>query len=300
MLTSLLHGQSVDDTALLLHKWLTDTIFDRCSGADTAWFDPNTTLPWASTFRTEWRAIRNELWTWERGSGTIPAMTELEPLQSRLAPHGQWKTLWLQLYGKRTRISRDFPRTMAAISKTSIVSAMFSVLEPGRGLELHRGDSKAMWRYHLQLEVPAPQPGETEESQPLSLNIATKPKYKPGEGATAKFTRYHWNATDGGAEGGHWLFDDTFWHSVDNKRVSGRKVTLFMDVPRTDCGGALNAIIDFVGRHLMQRFSRARKIVAACDIIASRSGISENDNDEREPEDDMREDERADESSSEL
>ena len=68
----------------------------------------------------------------------------------------------------------------------------------------------------------------------------------------------------------------------------------------TDCGGALNAIIDFVGRHLMQRFSRARKIVAACDIIASRSGISENDNDEREPEDDMREDERADESSSEL
>ena len=46
-LISLLRGHSIDDAALLLHEWLTDTIFDRCSAADTAWFDPNTTLPWS-------------------------------------------------------------------------------------------------------------------------------------------------------------------------------------------------------------------------------------------------------------
>lgn len=46
------------------------------------------------------------------------------------------------------------------------------------------------------------------------------------------------------------LFDDTFRHSVTNERTSGRRVVLFIDVPRADCGPALNAVLPLFVRAL--------------------------------------------------
>ena len=44
------------------------------------------------------------------------------------------------------------------------------------------------------------------------------------------------------------LFDDTFQHEVISRRTSGRPVVLFVDVPRNDCGVALNLLLRLVVR----------------------------------------------------
>lgn len=242
---------------------VTDAIFEQCHGAATASFDPDTTLPWAQEFRAGWREIRDELHAYERQAGYIPPLTDIEPTQVNQAPHKQWRSLWLQLYGRKSKLgAAHFPRTMAMLEKTTVVTAMFSILEPGRGLELHRGDFKGLWRYHVALEHPPPSAGETEASEPLFLAVATKPRYGR---ESPMFRKYFW------AEGEHLLFDDTFWHKVENRRAkSGRKVVLFMDVPRRDCPAWLGGVLWYSTRYVIQLIPRIGRIISFADDAAER------------------------------
>ena len=245
---------AMEDTLYFL---VTDAIYADCKDAHTASFDPNVTLPWSQNFRAGWKDIRDELHAWEKQGGYIPPLTDIEPNQVMQAPHKTWKSLWLQLYGRQSKATRHFPRTMAMLAKTPVVSAMFSILEAGQGLELHRGDFKGLLRYHVNLEVPPPAAGETEFTEPLVLAVATKARYKNGD--TPVFKAYYWE------EGGEMLFDDTFWHKVENKRSVGRKVVLFMDVPRTDCSPWLNTLLDVMTRHVAKLIPRITTLIGLAD-----------------------------------
>ena len=101
---------------------------------------------------------------------------------------------------------------MALLGKTTATTAMFSILEPGKSLAIHRGEIKAVLRYHMALEVPPPSKGQTEESEPLALSVATKMFFLQHENRT--FTEHPW------VEGSDFMFDDTFLHFVTNTRKS--------------------------------------------------------------------------------
>ena len=205
-----------------------DIILETCADAHKPSFDVNATLPWATAFRAQWRTIREELHRWERGGGRAPQFRRVDPLQEDQDPSGGWSTLWLKVYGAETEAAGHFPRTMRALRHTPASSAMFSILQPGQGLRVHRGDLKAVLRYHLALEVPPPGAGESDLTQLLVLSVAQKLFYDEQEEIT--YDHFQWR------EGEDLLFDDTFIHFVTNERTTARRVVLFVDVPRTDCG----------------------------------------------------------------
>ena len=93
---------------------------------------------------------------------------------------------------------------------------MLSILKPGCSIRSHRGQNKAVLRWHLGIEVPPPVReggGGEEEEETLELRVSDN------QGRTQRFT---W------ANGSDLLFDDTFEHEVVNRRTSGRRVVLFV------------------------------------------------------------------------
>lgn len=135
-------------------------------------------------------------------------------------------------------MAADFPRTVGLLRSTPATTAMLSILKPGCSIRSHRGQNKAVLRWHLGIEVPPPGVregggGEEEEEETLELRVSDN------QGRTQRFT---W------ANGSDLLFDDTFEHEVVNRRTSGRRVVLFVDVPREDCGVALNLLLRLVVR----------------------------------------------------
>jgi aspartyl/asparaginyl beta-hydroxylase (cupin superfamily) len=251
-LLSLFRGEDrgMQATLDVLHE----AIFAACVDAHTPAFAPNETLSWADDFRAEWMHIRDELYTWERTFGAVPAFTDIDDFQLVQAPHKKWSSLWLKMYGTQTDASHYFPHTMAALARTSASTAMFSIMEPGKGLEKHRGDFKAVLRYHLALEVPPLPRGKTEQDEPLRLMVAEKLFYTGAE--EIRYQPHVWE------EGQNLLFDDTFIHYVQNERTTGRRVVLFMDVPRTDCGLVVNGLFHLAVNYIVRYVPRVRHIVA--------------------------------------
>jgi hypothetical protein len=194
-----------------------DLVEYDCSGAWKPSFDPDSTIGWPALLRKEWETIRGELYDWEREGHYIPSFPQIDRRQQSLdsMTPGTWSTLWLRLYGQDTEASVKFPKTMALLGKTTASTAMFSILEPGKGIAIHRGEVKAVLRYHLALEVPPPSIGKTDASEPLALNVATKMFYTTNKDGTKEeraFIQHPWT------EGGDFLFDDTFLHFVENER----------------------------------------------------------------------------------
>ena len=130
---------------------------------------------------------------------------------------------------------------------------MFSILRPGQGIMAHRGDLKAVLRYHVALEVPPPAAGETELTQLLALSVAQKVFYTTAE--PLMFDHFAWE------EGADLLFDDTFIHFVTNERTTGRRAVLFVDVPRSDCGVVLNGALHFALHHVLRFVPRIAAII---------------------------------------
>eukprot|EP00937_MAST-01D_sp_MAST-1D-sp2_P002414 g2414.t1 len=265
-----------------------DVILTRCSEAQRPVFDPDTKLAWAAGLRAEWRPIRDELYAWEARGWRTPGFHEIDPIQVQQAPHRAWKTLLLKFYGRETSNAAHFPRTMAALRATSATTAMFSILEAGRGLEVHRGDLKALWRYHLALEVPPPSANATEQTEPLELLIAEKLFYPSG---SPTFKSLPWS------EGQDMLFDDTFMHSVVNARRSGRRVVLFLDVPRDDCGWVINHALTFALNHVIKHVPRARGPIERADVLHA---ITSGQVDENQRQGDDERDEREEAENEEL
>jgi len=214
---------------------LNDVLSAHCTGGKIASFTPDEVLPWASSMRAAHPEIYRELLTYEtREEGAMsPPFGALDPAQLTLTRGECWRTLWLVVYGRRAAATEHFPRTMELLSATSVTTAMFSILEPGCSIGRHSGENKAVLRYHLGIEVPP----TTDETLELRID---HPERR---------LKFSW------ANGSDLLFDDTFSHEVVNTRAAGRRVVLFVDVPREDCG-ALNALLPL----LIQLIGRTERV----------------------------------------
>ena len=127
--------------------------------------------------------------------------------QRSLTSNECWRSLWLRAYGVESRVAANFPTTMRLLDGSRASSVMFSILAPGCAIDEHRGENKAVLRYHLGVEIPPPTAGR------LALYV--------GGGSPVEVS---WE------DGADLLFDDTFVHRVEN-RAAARRVVLFVDVP---------------------------------------------------------------------
>jgi len=172
---------------------------------DRPFFDPRD-LPWTARLEEGWQAIRAELDLLLERLEELPNFQEISSDQRSLTEDNRWKTAFIYGYGYRSPLlARLCPRTTALVeSVPGMVTAMFSILAPGKEIPPHRGPYKGLLRYHLGLIVP-------QEAERCWIRVDNQIRY--------------WR------EGESLLFDDTFEHEVANETDQLRAV-LFLDVLR--------------------------------------------------------------------
>jgi len=109
--------------------------------------------PWADRLREGWRAIRREYEAnIHRGSDHV--VDVFNPAGPKISG---WRSVNFQTYLWRFhRARRDFPVTLRLLdSIPGLASAYINVLEPHSAVAAHWGDSNAVVRFHLGLDVPA-------------------------------------------------------------------------------------------------------------------------------------------------
>lgn len=79
---------------------------------------------------------------------------------SMVSKKNSWKTISLKTWGiEHFKNQKEFPLTTSIISKYSqIVSVSFSLLEPASNILPHCGDTNAIYRCHLGLDIPGKLP----------------------------------------------------------------------------------------------------------------------------------------------
>jgi beta-hydroxylase len=176
-----------------------------------------------------WRKIHAEFLAVTERRGALPTLADVLPDNglAQLVPGGegggtaQWNVVLLRAAGRDVPANmQDFPTLQRLLDRPEILSAMFSILQPGVELRPHRGYFKGVLRYHLCLEVVEP------ELAWLAVG---------GQ-------RYHWR------EGESVLFDDMYVHSAHNAG-SKRRVVLFLDIVRRLPGPLwhLNRMVTYIG-----------------------------------------------------
>jgi len=119
---------------------------------------------------------------------------------------GKWKVFVLKWYDKPLENAKRLcPETTRILDKCEDVhAAMFSILEPGKYIPIHKGPSTVCLRYHLGLKIP-------KETDNCYIEVNNQ--------------KFHWT------EGGSMIFDDTYPHKVYNNTNEPR-IILFIDIER--------------------------------------------------------------------
>jgi len=121
-------------------------------GHEPSYFDP-ADFPWVAEVELKWEVIRDEL------------KALLEADQASLTPYantamttqpGRWKTFGMMFWLNRfSGPSKKCPRTMQILSRVPGLAAVsFNLLEPNSSIKPHRGDTNAIIRCHMGLDVP--------------------------------------------------------------------------------------------------------------------------------------------------
>ncbi len=139
----------------------------------------------------------------------------------------KWKRFYIKWYGDFDKKALKMCPITCEILKpiTSIKLAMFSVMEPGAKVSIHRGPFEGCLRYHLGLITP------TSDECFIMINNE----------------KYSWR--DGEAI----LFNDTYLHSVQNNTNVTRYI-LFLDIERP-MKGKMKGINNFVCDNIVGMFS---------------------------------------------
>lgn len=163
----------------------------------------NAVFPWAREIERAWPMIRAELEHVLRRKDELPGFHEISSDVETISTDRGWKTFLLCGYGFRSQANiAACPQTWRACRKIpGLVTAMFSILEPGKHLPAHRGPYNGVLRLHLGLIVPEPR-------DQLGIRI---------ENAI-----YRWR------EGQAVIFDDAYEHEAWNN-TSDTRVVLFVD-----------------------------------------------------------------------
>lgn len=155
---------------------------------DTAVFD------WTATLQANWQTIHEEAMAILSQRHDIPPLGDISTDHQRLDHRRSWRTFFLWGYGYRMDCNCvHAPKTAALVdSIPGLISALFSVHEPGTHLPRHRGVTKGMITCHLGLKIPA-------DADQCVIAVNDKPyRWKPGEFFVFDDTQYHevWNDTD--------------------------------------------------------------------------------------------------------
>lgn len=167
-------------------------------------FMPTDQIEWVSHLESNWRVIRDEL-DCLRAAFDLPAMIDVIPGEQGMAD-ARWKAFMFRYFGHSIAPNCSIcPRTAALLENIpGLLSAEFSVLEPGTRLAAHHGIYAGVLRYHLGLIVP-------ERADLCGLRVD--------------------NETRQWREGASLLFDDTRQHEAWNLANQDR-VVLIVDVKR--------------------------------------------------------------------
>ena len=113
-----------------------------------------------------------------------------------------------------------FPFLMSLLhNNPNVVTAFYSILEPGAVIPLHNGYSRAILRYHLGIVVPEPDKCYIEVGGEIQ----------------------HWQ------EGEPFMFDDMYPHKVAHLGTQ-KRIILWLDVTRPGIWGLTRKLIEAVGR----------------------------------------------------
>ena len=144
-----------------------------------------------------WRDIRAEAERAIAGE-PVPSLGAISPDHRRLDKQGKWRAYFLYGYGvKAPRHCAQCPVTASLVEGIDgLLTAMFSIHEPGTHLPRHRGVTKGMITYHLGLDIPENCRIEVDGND------------------------YQWR------EGEFFIFDDTCYHEVFNNSDRNRVILL--------------------------------------------------------------------------
>jgi aspartyl/asparaginyl beta-hydroxylase (cupin superfamily) len=172
-------------------------------------FDIDRTYPALRLLDRHAAEIRAELLPVLADRQRLPKYHEIDRIQADISDAGPkesaWRVFVLKWPAGGVEANRArCPRTAALLDEVpGVVSAFFSVLEPGKSVPAHDGPYLGYLRYHLALKVPA--------SNPPKIRI-----------------KDHWHTW---VEGQSILFDDSWNHEVVNRSDEVR-VVLIVDVLR--------------------------------------------------------------------
>jgi len=160
-------------------------------------------FPWALQIEREWLTIRAELARVMMHKDALPGFHEISSDVETISTDRDWKTFLLAGYGFKSRRNIELCPETWRIAQTipGLVTAMFSIFEPGKHLPPHRGPYNGVLRLHLGLIVPEP-------VENVGIRIGEEVR--------------HWR------EGKVLIFDDAFEHEAWNDSDQTR-VVLFVD-----------------------------------------------------------------------
>jgi len=158
-------------------------------------------FPWLRQIEQATPAIQAEADYLLKHLAAVPPMSRMSPDHQRIAGDGGWRSFFLVGYGFRIEENcARCPETSKAFEQVpGLVTALFSILEPGMHVARHRGVSQGIMIAHLGLRVPR-------EAHRCRMDV-------DGQGV-------HWQ------EGRTFVFDDTFPHEVWNDTDEHRVILL--------------------------------------------------------------------------
>lgn len=201
-------------------------------------------IEWVSRLEANWRVIRDELDRLRVGFD-LPALIDVIPGEYGVAD-ARWKMFIFRYFG------RPVPENCALCPRTAellgdvpgLISANFSVLQPGARIAAHHGIFAGVLRYHLGLIVP-------QHADLCGLRVG-------------KDTR-HWR------EGSSLLFDDTHEHEAWNLTDQDR-IVLLLDVKR-QVPAALrwlnDAVLSLLSRIIMPPLARVDRMIPNATLPAA-------------------------------
>jgi aspartyl/asparaginyl beta-hydroxylase (cupin superfamily) len=126
------------------------------TGNDPFYFD-SAALPWAGIVESQWATIRDELREF-----IVHQRDQLLPyVDTAMASRpNRWRTIGLMFWTQKEHANcAKFPRTWEILSAVpNIIAASFNLLEEQTTIKAHSGNTNAIFRCHLGLEIPAPAP----------------------------------------------------------------------------------------------------------------------------------------------
>jgi aspartyl/asparaginyl beta-hydroxylase (cupin superfamily) len=200
-------------------------------------FLPTDHLDWVRHLQSNWRVIREEL-DRLRSDFDLPALIDMIPGEQGVTD-ARWKMFIFRYFGQPIEQNCALcPRTALLLERIpGLVSANFSVLQPGARIAAHQGIFAGMLRYHLGLIVP-------ERVDLCGLRVGNE--------------RRHWR------EGSSLLFDETREHEAWNLTDQDR-VVLLVDVKRklpTPLRWLNDVVLLFLSRVVMAPLAHIDRMVA--------------------------------------